>query len=116
MTYTKHEIPLIQKTYDFYKIFHEYSKAFPKSEKYTLAEKIKAYSLEILELYIQAETAKRDWKQPILEKASGKIGLLKLLARLTNEIKVLDDRKYLELSDRLRELGRMTGGWIKTIR
>ena len=114
MTYN--EIPLIQRTYDLYKIFNESSKGFPKSDKYCLGEKIKAMILDILDLLMEAETAKKDWKQPILEKVARKLRLLKLLIRLTNEIKILDDKKYLNLTERELEIGRMLGGWIKSLR
>ncbi len=67
-----------------------------------------------MELLIDAETAKRDWKSPLLQKASRKTDLLKLLLRLANEIKILDDKKYLSLTEKLQEIGRMLGGWLKT--
>jgi len=114
MTY--YQIPLIQKTYDLYKSTYQYTKTFPKSDKYSLGEKIKNLILQILELLTQAETAKRDWKMPILEKTSRKLNLLKLLVRLANEIKILDHKKYLVLQEQIQEIGRMNGGWIKTLR
>ncbi len=114
MAYQHNEIPLIQKTYEAYRDLHQYVKAFPKSDKYCLGEKIKNINLEIMELLIDAETAKRDWKSPLLQKASRKTDLLKLLLRLANEIKILDDKKYLSLTEKLQEIGRMLGGWLKT--
>ena len=115
MPYVHNEIPLIQKTYNLYKTTHEYSKLFPKSDKYSLGEKLKATILETLEFLMEAETAKRDWKAPILEKVNRKVGLLKLLFRLANETKTLDNKKYLLVSEQLQEIGRMTGGWMKTV-
>lgn len=116
MTYIHNQIPVIQKTYDFYKAFYQSAKTFPKSDKYGLGEKIKNLILDTLELLVAAETAKKDWKQPVLEKASHKLSLLKLLLRLCHEIKVLDLRRYTDLSERLLEIGRMIGGWIKAVR
>ena len=116
MIYSHNQIPLVQKTYDLYKVAYQYSKAFPKSDKYSLGEKIKNLILEVLELLIEAEATKKDWKEPILNKASRKLGLLKILIRLTNEIKILDNKKYLDLGERLQEIGRMIGGWIKAVK
>jgi len=110
-----HQIPLIQKTYDLYKLAHQYSKAFPKSDKYCLGGKIKSIILEVIEQLIEAETAKRDWKLAPLSKAGYKINLLKLLIRLCHEIKILDNRKYLALQEMLQEIGRMIGGWVKSV-
>ena len=116
MTYIHNQIPVIQKSYDLYKLTYEYTKKFPKSDKYSLGEKIKNLLLEILELLIEAETAKHDWKQPILEKTSRKLDLLKILLRLANDIKIMDDKKYLTAQDQVQEIGRMLGGWIKAVR
>jgi len=115
MAYQHNEIPLIQKTYEIYKDLHQHIKTFPKSDKYSLGEKLKNINLEILELLIDAEIAKRDWKPPLLQKAGRKTDLLKLLLRLANELKILDDKKYLSLIEKFQEIGRMLGGWLKTL-
>src|SRR3990167_5977625 len=113
MTYIHNQIPVIQKSYDLYKLTYEYTKKFPKSDKYSLGEKIKNLILDVLELLIEAETAKKDWKQPILEKASRKLGLLKILLRLANDIKILEDKKYLTAQEIILDIGRQIGGWVK---
>lgn len=116
MPYLHNQISIIQKAYELYKLTYEYTKKFPKSDKYALGEKIKGLILEILEFLIEAETTKRDWKQPVLEKASRKLDLLKILVRLSNDIKILDDRKYLTITELILEIGRMLGGWLKAVR
>lgn len=67
-------------------------------------------------MLIEAEAAKREWKEPILEKVNNKLGVLKLLFRLANEIKILDSKKYLKLTEQALEVGRMLGGWLKSVR
>jgi len=115
MAYTHNDIPLIQKSYDTYKLLHEYTKKFQKTDKYTLGEKMKSTVLDILELLMEAEVAKRDWKETSLQKVNRKLGILKLFIRLAHETKSLDDKKYLLLSERCLELGRMLGGWLKAV-
>ena len=39
-----------------------------------------------------------------------------MLIRLSNEIRVLDNKKYLILQEKLQEIGRMIGGWMKSIK
>lgn len=48
--------------------------------------------------------------------ASLNIDLLKILIRLCKEVKVLDDKKYLKLQKKLQEIGKMLGGWLKSLR
>jgi hypothetical protein len=116
MTYIHNEIPIIQKTYDLYKTNYEYTKAFPKSDKYALGEKTKLLILDMLELLIEAEAAKREWKEPVLEKVSNKLGVLKMIFRLAHEIKILDGKKYLQVTEQSLEIGRMLGGWLKSVK
>ncbi|MBI5221882.1 MAG: four helix bundle protein [Candidatus Magasanikbacteria bacterium] len=42
--------------------------------------------------------------------------MLKIFIRLALEVKIIDDKKYLPLQERLAEIGRMLGGWMKTVR
>jgi len=88
-------------------------KLFPKDEKYSLGEKIEVITLEILELSMQTIHAPKMEKINFLRKIDGKTNLLKILVRLAQEIKVLDDKKYISLQDKLQEIGRMVGGWMR---
>ena len=53
-------------------------------------------------------------KMPVLQKASIKLDLLKILLRLCYETKCIDSKKYQHLAGYLIEIGKMLGGWIKT--
>ena len=52
-------------------------------------------------------------KLPLLQKSSGKLDLLKFFIQLTWELKILDNKKYILLSEPLNDIGKMLGGWIK---
>ena len=110
----QNDAPIIKKIFDFYLIFHVESQKFPKSEKYTIAEKIKNIVLTVLELIIQAVSEKE--KIFLLKKAQTKLDLLKLLIRLCCDLKIINSKKYLELEEKLQEIGRMLGGWIRSLK
>lgn len=101
---------------DLYKNIYQYTKSFPKGDRYNIGSELKQLNILIIELFIEAESTKKDWKLPILEKASIKLSLLKLLVRVAYEIKIIDPKKHLLLQDQLQEIGRMLGGWIKTVK
>ena len=44
-----------------------------------------------------------------------KLDLLKFFLQISWEIKALDNKKYITLSEKLGEIGKMIGGWIKGI-
>lgn len=70
----------------------------------------------MIELLIEAESAKKDCKAPLVEKASAKLGLLKIFTRLTFDLKIINQAKYIELQEQLQEIGRMLGGWLKSLK
>ena len=51
-----------------------------------------------------------------LKRASSKLDLLKFFLQVAWEIKSLDNRRYISISEKLDEAGRMLGGWIKAIK
>jgi four helix bundle protein len=107
-------LPVIKKIYELYKNFYGYSKLFPKKDKYTLGNKCEMYILSVLELLIAAGSASKNEKIGFIRKANIKFDTLKIFLRLGNEIKMLDDKKYLVLQKQIQEIGRMIGGWQKS--
>ena len=89
---------------------------FPKAKRYTLGQKIDNLTLEILELSIAAGISLREKKLPHLEKAIVSLDLLKILLRLAKDIQCLDNKKYIQLEESLQEIGRMLGGWKRSIK
>lgn len=57
----------------------------------------------------------RTEKMPHLKKAVTKLDCLKIFLNVAWEIKVLDDKRYIALSDTLTEPGKMIGGWHKEL-
>ena len=69
--------------------------------------------MEIIENIFIAQHKTRDQKSIYLNKASDKLDILKFLLQIAWEIKELDNKKYILLSEKLNEIGRMLGGWQK---
>ncbi|OGZ19488.1 MAG: hypothetical protein A3F95_00990 [Candidatus Nealsonbacteria bacterium RIFCSPLOWO2_12_FULL_39_31] len=89
---------------------------FPKDSKYTLGSKIDSLFLEVVEEIINASNSDKAEKQIFLRIASTKLDLLKFFLQISWEIKCLDNKKYILLSEKLNEIGRMLGGWIKSLK
>jgi len=51
----------------------------------------------------------------LLSVSISKIDLVKLLLQLSWEIKAIDNKKYIHLSERFSEIGKMLGGWKKQL-
>lgn len=81
-----------------------------------MGEKIDSIILSILEQILTAGYLPREQKFPILQKVSVKLDILKILLRLAQETNCLENKKYQELVSQTIEIGKMLGGWIKTIK
>ena len=53
----------------------------------------------------------RQDKQPYVRLAIKKVDALKILLMVLWETKSLDNKKYIAVSEKLDEIGRMLGGW-----
>jgi len=89
---------------------------FPKHSKHTLGKKIDYLFLETIEFVVKANYSDRIEKLIFLNRASTKLDLLKFFLQLSWETKSLDNKKYILLSEKLNEIGKMLGGWIKSLK
>lgn len=110
----ENDIPIIKKSYELYKTFHDYRKIVPKAERFTVYERSETTILDILEYFFEAGYTKGASKVILLEKASVKLNLLRFLFRLMKETKTFDNKKYVALQAVIDEIGRMLGGWIRS--
>ena len=85
---------------------------FPKSEKYVLANKIRESAYKMFELSVRIE--KKYYKKTTLQDADIQLELLRIFNDLSYDLKFIDEKRYLLISDRLCEIGRLLGGWIKS--
>ena len=94
-----------------YKLWQGYRNDFPKGSRYTLADRIDAIFIQILELLFVASYQNKTEKLPTISGAVRKTDVLKFLFRIAWEVRALDDKKYSILSEKIDEIGRMIGGW-----
>ena len=108
-------MPILKKTIDLYKLYYGYAELFPKKDKYTIGATCEKYIIEILEILLQAGYLPKEEKLPFIKKASDKFDMLKVFIRLLRELNIIDQKKYLALQTVIQEIGRMFGGWMKSL-
>lgn len=91
-------------------------KLFPKKDRYSLGQRLDSLTLTIFESVIDASIQEKEKKLPSIEKSIISLDLLKVLIRLSKDIQALDNKKYLQLEQALQEIGRMLGGWRKSLK
>jgi len=88
----------------------------PKIHKYTLGQKIDTLFIEIIEAIAIATFLSQEEKHPLVKLAIRKTDTLKILLMVLWETKSIDNKKYLALSVKIEEIGRMLGGWSGQLR
>lgn len=109
------DAPILKKSVDLYKEFYLYLKDFPKKDQYMLGKRCEEYVLVFLESILSAVGLPREQKPNVLVKASAKLDTLKILFRMACELKMLDNKKYLSLQLKIQDIGKMLGGWMKSL-
>ncbi len=104
---------IITKTYDLLLYLIPQLAKFPRDQKFLLGDRIETLMLDFLEDMIVAYYSRE--KLLLLDKGNLKLERLRYLIRLCNDLKFLNDRRYGLISEKINEIGRMVGGWRKSL-
>ena len=96
--------------YQFWLMLH---RNFPRVERFGLGQKTEQIFLDILELSFACVYLASEAKIMLLGKVISKLDTLKFFIQLAWEGKLIPHDKYIELSGKLEEIGKMLGGWRK---
>ena len=115
MNDTTIEIPIIRKLYELYKLYYGYLELFPKKDRHNLGARCEGYILDTLELLLAAGSVPKQEKKQYIVRANVKFDALKVFLRMAKELRLLDNKKYLELQKHIQETGKMLGGWQRSL-
>lgn len=93
-------------------LWHEYHSILPRNHRYSLGVQIDTLCIEIIEALSAATFMPKADKSPYLRLAIRKLDTLKLLLLILWETKSIDTKKYVAISTKCDEVGRMLGGWL----
>lgn len=88
---------------------------FPKSARFTFANRIDNLALDVIEDLVEARYASRARQNEVLSRLDLRLARLRVLLRLACTQRLLDKAGYEGISRRIDELGRMVGGWRKSL-
>jgi len=104
-------LPILQKLKDVYLTWYNHYSIIPKVHRYSLGQKIDNLFIESVEAVVTASFLAREQKMPYVRLAIRKIDTLKIFLMILWETKSFNDKKYISLSGKIDEIGRMLGGW-----
>ncbi len=104
-------MPILEKTKSAYLVWYGYYQILPKTHRHSLGERVDNLFVEILEAISTASFLDPVKKLPYVVFAIKKTDVLKILLMILWETKSLDNKKYIALSLKIDEVGKMLGGW-----
>ncbi len=110
------QIPIFKKIYELTKLIHHYRFSIPKADRHSLWQKIEQLCLDLLELTLYASQEQKTAKLPLLRSASIKLSTVRFLIRMAKDLRIIDTKKYLALQSIIDEIGRMLGGWLRSLK
>jgi len=104
---------IYQKVYDLMIYLFPIIDRFPKYEKFVLCTQVKNCIIDIARRIIRANKSRS--KRPLLYDIDVSIEELRMLIRFSHDRKYLFHNSYAETSKRINEIGRLLGGWMKSL-
>lgn len=103
-----------QKTEDMIRYAYIAMRQYPKAEKHTLVAETKLALFGVLRLIVVCN--KRYHKKTTLQDLDAAVDLLRAYIRLGRDLGYLPSRRYEHWARLVDEIGRMVGGWIKSMK
>jgi len=107
------ELIIYQKHYDLMVYSFPIIGRFPKDQRFVLGQQIENQMLEIGKMIVHANKLKQ--KRGKLYDIDIELEKLRFLIRIAKDLKILTISKYGHHCERLDEIGRLLGGWLKTV-
>jgi four helix bundle protein len=105
------DLTIYQKVYDLMIYSMPIVNRLPKSQRFILGQRIQNSMLAVASLIVKANKLRN--KMPLLYELDIELEQLRLLIRVAKDLKYLPIRKYENHVQKIDEIGRLLGGWIK---
>lgn len=102
---------IFQKLYDLILWMYPLINKFPKKQRFVLGQQLENTLLDILKGIIQANQERN--KLETLKQVSIDLDKFRILFRLAKDLKFMSIRQYKFGAEKINEIGKLLGGWIK---
>lgn len=110
------DLGIILKTQTSYIAITKLTDKLDSNKKQTIGRRLENSTLDMLECLVMAKHAPKAHKQIYLIKATAKLELAQFHLRTLLEQKLANETTLHQLQGRFIEIGRMLGGWVKSVK
>lgn len=109
------EMVIFTRAYDFLTWLLPVTENFPKSQRFVVTARLQSAALDFQERIIEANAKPGKWKLDKLREADAELLKVRLYLRLCERWEWIKPGQYKHASEMVAELGRLLGGWIKSV-
>ncbi|MDD2566291.1 MAG: four helix bundle protein [Candidatus Gracilibacteria bacterium] len=106
-------LPVYKTSYDLLIITFSTIKAFPKEYKYSIGDKIKSETIDLILNIYKANLSKDKTEKLIL--AREKIEIIRLFSRVCRDLKIINLNKYIEINLLIESISKQLFAWSKSL-
>lgn len=103
---------MFQKIYDFLLWLYPLINRIPQSHRLVLGRRVEEIGIDLLLLSIQANKIKGDERKVIQLKMSDELDKLRILIRLTKDLRFASINQYQHAAEKINEIGKILHGWM----
>jgi len=109
------ELPVINRTQELYENVCKITEKLPALKRQTIGRRLEDSILQLLELLIMAKHAPKAHKGAYLIRASARAEIIQFKLRILLTQKLANETTLHQLQAKVIEIGRMLGGWRKSL-
>jgi hypothetical protein len=107
------ELPVYKLGYDLLISIYQRASLFTREYKYTLGEKIKNETLELLINIYKANKSKQVTRLHYLDAARQNVEVVRLLLRIVKDLKIIGVKGFVALNLQVEEVSKQLASWHK---
>ncbi|MBI2597500.1 diversity-generating retroelement protein Avd [Candidatus Daviesbacteria bacterium] len=107
------QLIIYQKFYDLVVWLFPVINRIPKSHRMVVGKHLEELCISILLLLIKANKSRGQERAVMQQNISDELDCLRILTRLTKDLRLMSVKQYTLASEKLNEIGRIMTGWVK---
>ncbi|HOT92937.1 MAG TPA: diversity-generating retroelement protein Avd [Anaerolineae bacterium] len=109
------EMPIFVRTFDFLKWLLPATNSFPRAHRFSLTQRLLDAAFDLNERLQEANYRHGQERLAKLKLADEALDKVRIYIRLAARLEWLTDRQYEHAAGMVAEIGRLLGGWKKTV-
>jgi len=106
---------IFQRTYDFLLLLYPVINRIPKSHRLVLGRNLEEIGISLLVFIIKANKVRGRPRTELQLTISDNLDSLRILIRLTKDLKFMSIKQYTLAAEKINEIGRMLYSWMKVV-